>query len=87
MMDFLLATESAEKKVESWQSRSVAEAQRIVTEQKWSNRYPELVRGLESADPKVQARNAHTAILMFNQAQFMDHAKRSWGESTVKDAA
>ena len=67
--------------------QTVVEAQTIAEKNNWGDRYPMLMAGLESDDPQEQYRNAYTAILMRNQAQFIQRSARQYGESTVNFAA
>lgn len=84
MFQFLKPTEGTVAEGQSNHiDRVVTEGADIVAEQGWDEKYPMLAAGLESEDPKEQYINAYTAILMRNQAAFVQQAARSFGESTV----
>ena len=79
--------DSAATVQQDYVSSVITEGAEICEAQSWGEKYPRLVAGLESNDQQEAYRNAYTAIMMRNQAQFISRAARRYGESTVKRIA
>jgi len=78
-----LAGESANEQGADYAQTVVTEGQKICEDNSWEEKYPMLAAGLESSDPREQYINGYTAILMRNEAMFVEGAAKRYGESTV----
>lgn len=84
LFDFLVnEEENVQETQQNYVSRVITEGAEICEKQRWEEKYPQLVAGIESNDQQESYRNAYTAILMKNQAQFIERAAHRYGESTV----